>query len=119
MNTMADWARWVELAREDPEKFERERAATIEKLIMSQPARSRLRCRRLQWKIDAIRQTSPNSLYACVRIHDMLMDSVYGPNGLVESIGLLSDRKSAATQTKVPFKKVVFRLDDKRKKQLD
>jgi hypothetical protein len=89
MNTIADWEKWVKLAREDPEKFEKERVAVIEELIMSQPVRCRLRGRRLQWKIDAVRQTSPNSLAACIRIYDMLMDSVYGPNGLVEAIGLL------------------------------
>ncbi len=89
MNTMEDWDKWVELAREDPQKFEQERAAAIEEFIISQSDRSRQRCRRLQWKIDAVRQTSPNSLASCIRIYDMLMDSVYGANGLLEAINLL------------------------------
>jgi hypothetical protein len=92
MNTIADWEEWVRLAHEDPEKFERERAAAIEELIMSQPAETRHRNRQLQWKINAIRQTSPNSLYACVRIYEMLMDTVYGPDGLLAAIELLHSR---------------------------
>ena len=119
MDTMADWERWVELAREDPEEFERERAAAIENLIMSQPVRSRHRYRQLQWKIDAIRQTSPNSLYSCIRIYDMLMDSVYGPNGLVEAISLLKSRERATGRPKVSLRKKVFFLGDKRKKKMD
>lgn len=90
MNTMEDWEEWVKLAREDPEKFERERKAAIEELIMGQP-QTRRSSRRLQWKIDAIRRTSPNSLSACIRIFDMLMDSVYGANGLLEALNRLDN----------------------------
>jgi hypothetical protein len=43
MNTMEDWEKWVELARENPEKFEQERTAAIEELIMNQPAQNRLK----------------------------------------------------------------------------
>lgn len=117
MNTIADWWKWVELARQDPEQFERERAATIEEFIMSQPARCRHRSRQLQWKIDAIRQTSPNSLYACIRIYDLLIDSVYGPKGLLEVIDLRISRNGASGRTDVSPKKVVFALDSKRKKR--
>ena len=87
-----DWAYWTQIGHEDPARFERERSAAIEELIMRLPAASRRRCRQLQWKIDAVRQVSPNSMAACVRIYDMLMDSVYGPGGLVQAaaIGMLS-----------------------------
>lgn len=122
MNTMEDWEKWVELAREDPEKFERERSNTIENLIMSQPARQRHRSRQLQWKIDAVRKTSPNALYACIRVYDMLMDTVYGPKGLVESIGLLSSSDAEPKDPEVTVRKkgrlVDFRRKNEREKQL-
>lgn len=119
---MEDWERWVELAREDPEKFEKERSAAIENLIMSQPERHRHRSRQLQWKIDAVRKTSPNALYSCIRIYDMLMDSVYGRKGLVECIGLLysSGEKRECPEATVRKKGrlVDFRRKNEREKQL-
>jgi hypothetical protein len=117
LNTMEDWEKWVELAREDPEKFERERSAAIEELIMSQPARHRHRSRQLQWKIDAVRKTSPNALCACIRIYDMLMDSVYGPKGLVEAIGLLYRNNGQPEYRDVTVRKKGRLLDFRRKKE--
>jgi hypothetical protein len=122
MNSMADWEEWVRLAREDPEKFERERAATIEELIMSQPAETRHRNRQLQWKINAIRQTSPNSLYACVRIYEMLMDSVYGPDGLLAAIELLGSRNGenvSLAKRCLSIKKKGLLLDFRTKKRME
>lgn len=84
MNTMEDWEQWARLYRENPEAFERERQAAIEELIMNQPVDVRHRSRQLQWRIDAVRRRAPNSLASCIRIYDMLMDSVYGPGGLLE-----------------------------------
>ncbi len=119
MNTMEDWEKWVELAREDPERFESERAAAIEELIMSQPVQSRKRSRQLQWKVDAIRRTSPNSLASCIRIYDMLMDSVYGPNGLLDAFGLLQSgnggKRGGLDKLSRPVGKKVFSLEAKRK----
>lgn len=118
MNTIADWEKWAELAREDPEKFERERAAAIEELIMSQPARCRHRSRQLQWKIDAVRQTSPNALCACIRIYDMLIDAAYGPKGLIEAIGLLDSKSRASDRQVIPVGKKGFLLHFSRKKKV-
>jgi len=122
MNTIADWEEWVRLAHEDPEKFERERAAAIEELIMSHPAETRHRNRQLQWKINAIRQTSPNSLYACVRIYEMLMDSVYGPDGLLAAIELLrsgNGENDRLAKQYSPTKKKGRLLDFKTKRRME
>jgi len=86
MNSIADWEQWVKLFRENPEEFERERLAAIEGLITSQPVSIRHRSRQLQWRINAVRRRAPNSLSACIRIYDMMIDSVYGPGGLLEVI---------------------------------
>jgi hypothetical protein len=84
MNSMEDWEAWVKLFRENPEAFEKERRLAIEEVIMDQPVHLRRRSRQLQWRIDAVRRRAPNSLAACVRIYDMLLDAFYGPGGLVE-----------------------------------
>lgn len=86
MNSIADWEQWVKLYRENPEEFERERLAAIEGLIMRQPVSIRHRSRQLQWRIDAVRRRAPNSLSSCIRIYDMMIESVYGPGGLLEVI---------------------------------
>lgn len=86
MNSIADWEQWVKLFRENPEEFERERLAAIEDLIASQPVHIQHRSRQLQWRIDAVRRRAPNNLSACIRIYDMMIDSVYGPGGLLEVI---------------------------------
>lgn len=86
MNSLADWQRWVELYRDDPEEFERQRRAAIEALIAGQPVSIQRRSRQLQWRIDAVRRRAPNNLAACIRIYDMMIDSVYGPGGLLDVI---------------------------------
>lgn len=86
MKTMADWEEWAKLYRENPREFERARLAAIEELIMNQPESMRRRSRQLQWRIDAVRRRAPNGLAACIRIYDMMLDSVYGPGGLLEVI---------------------------------
>jgi len=111
MNTMADWEKWAKLAREDPKRFEKERIATIEGFIMSQPVRRRHRSRQLQWKIDAVRRTSPNSLFACVQLYEMLMDSVYGPRGLLAAIGLLGKVGGPVVRPAPPVRKKGLCLD--------
>jgi len=104
MNTMEDWELWARLAQEDPERFERERAAAIDKCINSQTSlKMRKRCRQLQWKIDAIRQISPTPLDSCLRIYDMLMDSFYGPKGLVVAMRQLGETNTRLQQA-VPNK---------------
>ncbi len=86
MKSISDWEMWVKLYREDPQEFEKARVAAIEELIMNQPESIRRRSRQLQWRIDAVRRRAPNSLASCIRIYDMMMESVYGPGGLIEVI---------------------------------
>lgn len=121
MKSFADWEKWSRLAREDPEGFEQARSAAIEKLIMSQPPETRLRSRQLQWKIDAIRQTSPNSLAVCVRLYDMLMETVYGPEGLVETCRSLTGEVTTFGTTNPPGKKarvLEFRKNNTRRQKI-
>ena len=79
-----DFDEWARLAKSDPVTFEARRREIIEAAIVrSQPERQqRLRC--LQWKIDQIRDRSPSPLSACVKISNMMWDSLAGPGGLQE-----------------------------------
>lgn len=81
-----DFDRWSELASRDPEGFEARRTQAIEAAIRQAPARTQARLRRLQWKLDQVRRTSGTPLAACIRMHNMMWDSVYGRGGLLESL---------------------------------
>lgn len=81
-----DFDHWSELASRDPEGFEARRRETIEAAIRQAPARTQARLRRLQWKLDQIRRTSGTPLAACIRMHNMMWDSLQGRGGLLDTL---------------------------------
>lgn len=81
-----DFDHWSELASRDPEGFEARRREAIEAAILQAPARAQARLRRLQWKLDQIRRTSGTPLAACIRMHNMMWDSLQGRGGLLETL---------------------------------
>ena len=96
MGTEFNFDYWMKLAQSDSEKFENKRREAIEELIHSMPEQYQRRLRQLQWKIDTIRQVSPNPLASCIRISNMLMDYTYGEGGLLESLNALVQGKPSA-----------------------
>jgi hypothetical protein len=81
-----DFDEWASLAQSDPEKFETRRREIIEAAISRNPPERQHRLRCLQWKIDQIRDRSPTPLSACVKISNMMWNSLTGPGGLKESL---------------------------------
>jgi hypothetical protein len=81
-----DFDEWADLAKRDPEAFERRRAQVIEEFLDQVPddRRERLRC--LQWRIDRTRERASNPVAACVRLSQMMWDSVLGDGGLLEAL---------------------------------
>lgn len=92
-----DFEEWSALARSDPDAFEARRRQAIEALIQSAPAHRQERLRGLQWRIDQIRRTSKTPLAACLRISQLMWDSVYGRGGLLETLARLSGKLSEKT----------------------
>jgi hypothetical protein len=84
--TRFDFSEWSSLAREDPARFEARREEEIERLIAAAPAHIQPRLRRLQWRIDMERRRHSNPLGACLGIYGMMMDSVYGEQGLLPAL---------------------------------
>lgn len=72
-----DFDTWAHLAKHDKDEFERRRKAAIEELIASAPASSQQRLRGLQFRIDMERRRAVTPLGACVRISEMMWDSVF------------------------------------------
>jgi hypothetical protein len=90
-----DFDSWSELAQQDPEAFEKRRAEVIEQVIQSIPTHKQHRMRCLQWKIDQIRARAGNPLSACIKLSELMWDSLLGPGGLRE---VLEGASSSAIQ---------------------
>ena len=80
--TEFDFDHWATLARDDPARFERDRRVALARALRRIPVRRRRRLRCLQWRIDQIRCTSRTPLAACIRLSQMMWDSVHGEHGL-------------------------------------
>jgi hypothetical protein len=73
---MPEFEVWAELAKTDPERFEALRLETIDDFIASVPGEDRRQqLRRLQWRIDRVRERSSNPLAACIALSRMMWDS--------------------------------------------
>ncbi len=100
-----DFDKWTKLEKSDPEQFEKERKRVIEEFIQGAAKPYQEKLRRLQLRIDAVRERSGNPLSACINISEMMTESVYKEGGLLDSYNLLSAEFDTLTE-KVPTKKV-------------
>ena len=91
-----DFDAWVELARQDPQAFERKRKHIIETAIQGAPEQKQQRLRCLQWKLDKIRETSRTPMMACLQINRLLMENVTGEHGLLKSLQQLQGNQAGA-----------------------
>ena len=81
-----DFDAWAQLAQTDPKAFEIKRKTAIEEVISGATRRNRPRLRRMQWKLDRIRQVSPTPMAACIRMQALLWQSVLGEDGLLDRL---------------------------------
>ena len=102
-----DFDAWASLARTDPKAFEIKRKTVIEAVIAEAPRRNRIQLRRIQWKLDRIREVSPTPLAACVRMQEMLWESVLGEDGLLARLQSLptADRQPARSAQILEFRR--------------
>jgi hypothetical protein len=88
--SLVDFDQWADLAKTDPAAFEARRAEVIEAAIQQMPSHKQHRMRCLQWKIDQVRGQASTPLAACIRLSEMMWDSMVGPGGLrdvLEGVG--------------------------------
>lgn len=90
--SLVDFDQWAALAKSDPEAFEAKRAQAIEALIQRLPEHKQQRMRCLQWKIDQVRGRAGNPMSACIKISEMMWDSLVGPGGLQEALERVGNR---------------------------
>jgi hypothetical protein len=103
-----DFDAWSDLAERDPLAFEARRQQVLQDTIERiSEGEDRRRLLGLQWRIDVIRDNASNPMAACVKLYDMMWDSVSGYNGLLAN---LQAPQSSAPQsphqsaTILPFK---------------
>lgn len=77
-----DFDEWLDLANTDPAGFERRRQEWIEAAIQSAPPKHHRRLRGLQFRIDMERTRARTPMAACLRVADLMWDSLLGPRGL-------------------------------------
>lgn len=77
---------WVQLARDDPLRFEELRRQVVEHAISRAPVHRQARLRGLQWRIDRARERAPNPMAACMSLSEMMWDSLTGKDGLLEAL---------------------------------
>ena len=70
-----DFDYWSQLARDDPERFESLRSATLESHINKAPEAQQNRLRCLQWRVDRMREKAKTPMAACINISNMMWDS--------------------------------------------
>ncbi|MGD8483337.1 MAG: DUF3135 domain-containing protein [Thioalkalispiraceae bacterium] len=70
-----DFDYWLQLAQDDPERFETLRSETLESCIQRASDTQQVRLRCLQWRIDRIRDNTKTPLQACIRISNMMWET--------------------------------------------
>ncbi len=82
-----DFEHWRKLAKSDPAAFEKQREKAIGDFIDGLPnAHVQERMRRLQWRVDMERRRSASALGACIRVYNMMWDSVNQNYELMQSL---------------------------------
>ncbi|MGA7801464.1 MAG: DUF3135 domain-containing protein [Gammaproteobacteria bacterium] len=109
-----DFEQWAALAASDPEAFEARRAQVIDAAIRRAPRPKQQRLRGLQWKLDQVRQLSRTPMAACLRMTNMMWDSVLSEGGLLEAFEQLGQTKPARSRPKAS----VISLDHNRRRDL-
>ena len=74
---------WSDLASSDPQAFEKLRQDVISEFLGQLPEKQQPRLRRLQWRIDRIRERSDNPMAATLNLYSMMWDSVAGDGGML------------------------------------
>ena len=89
-----DFEEWAKLAEQDPARFEDRRAQTISKAIDEVPQDKQQMLRRLQWKVDRVRELKSTPLAACIAITDMMWNTFHDLNRSYQWLGSHSDKST-------------------------
>lgn len=89
-----DFDALMNLAERDPGAFEVVRQQLIDDAIEQAPEQRRQRLRGLQWRVDLTRRHAGTPMAACIRLSQLMWDSVVGERGLVEALHMAPRQES-------------------------
>lgn len=73
-----DFSEWAELAKNDPEGFEKKRREIIDQTVDRCLDHNKQRIRGLQWRIDQQRRISSSPMDACLKIYGQMWERFAG-----------------------------------------
>lgn len=86
----SDFDGWFEtmmnMAKDDPEAFERLRQKMIDEVIDDAPESNKRRLIGLQWRVDQERRLAKDPMTACMKISNMMWESVTAEGGLLDNL---------------------------------
>jgi len=103
-----DFDGWSALARSNLQAFENCRERVIEEAIRRAPVHRQQRLRRMQWKLNQIRNTSRTPMIACLRMNRLLWQAVTGERGLLVCLNRPDALRRGADQSTdrvIPFER--------------
>ncbi|TXI18962.1 MAG: DUF3135 domain-containing protein [Nitrosomonas sp.] len=81
-----DFDLWMQMAKQDPHRFEFMRQQMINDLIAQAPLHLKMRMEGLQWQVDQIRKQADNPMMACLQISQKMWKNVLGEKGLLNAL---------------------------------
>lgn len=102
-----DFEQWAQLARHDPHAFEQLRHRLLDAYIARSSSAHQDRLRRLQWRIDRLREQASNPMSACVQISNLMWDTFDQLGKAYKDPDILQPEKSpkvAKSAAVLPFK---------------
>ena len=72
-----DFDLWMQVAQDDPQRFEAMRQAAIDEFLATVPPERRLQLQRLQWRVDRVRERCTTPMAATIAISEMMWDAFY------------------------------------------
>ncbi len=77
---------WITLAETQPDQFKTQQSTALASMIQSVPAELQTRLNGLKWRVEMEIRQAKTPQESRARIHRILTDALYGPDGLLESI---------------------------------
>ena len=102
-----DFEQWAQLARHDPHAFEQLRHRLLDAYIARSSSAHQDRLRRLQWRIDRLREQASNPMSACIQISNLMWDTFDQLGKAYKDPDILQPEKSpkvAKSAAVLPFK---------------
>ena len=102
-----DFEQCEQLAQHDPHTFEQLRQRLLDAYIARSSSSHQDRLRRLQWRIDRLREQASNPMSACVQISNLMWDTFDQLGKAYKDPDILQPEKSpkvAKSAAVLPFK---------------